>query len=282
MSSASPNIDVPRAEGPGIRLGGLYVYPIKSCGGVAVGEWDVDERGLCHDRRWMLVDDTGRFMSQRRFPRMALIGVRIVPDGLVVDAPGMPSLDVSSRPPKGKPLRAQIWNDTVDTLPVGGEADRWFGEFLDVRCKLVHMPDESARPVDPDYGEPGDQAGLHDGFPFLVISEASLADLNSRLEHPLPMDRFRPNLVVEGCEPFAEDDWRLARIGPITLRVVKPCERCAITTVDQRTAATGREPLRTLATFRRKGTKVLFGQNLIHDGPGVLRADDPVVVLQDR
>ena len=145
----------------------------------------------------------------------------------------------------------------MDTLPVGGEADRWFGEFLDVRCKLVHMPDESARPVDPDYGEPGDQAGLHDGFPFLVISEASLADLNARLEHPLPMDRFRPNLVVEGCEPFAEDDWRLARIGPITLRVAKPCARCAITTVDQRTAATGREPLRTLATFRRKGTKVL-------------------------
>jgi uncharacterized protein YcbX len=282
LAKASPNLDVPRADGSGIRLNGLYVYPIKSCGGVAVGEWYVDERGLRHDRRWMLVDEAGRFMSQRRFPRMALIGARSVPDGFVVSAPGMPSLEVPLRPPNGKPLRAQIWNDTVDTLTAGGEADRWFGEFLGVRSKLVHMPDESVRPVDPDYGEPGDLVGLTDSFPFLLISEGSLAALNARLEHPLPMNRFRPNLVVGGCDPFAEDDWKMVRIGPITFRVVKPCARCAITTVDQRTAATGREPLRTLATFRREGKKVLFGQNLVHNATGTLRADDPLKVLQDQ
>jgi uncharacterized protein len=282
LAKASPNLDVPRADGSGIRLNGLYVYPIKSCGGVAVEEWYVDERGLRHDRRWMLVDEAGRFMSQRRFPRMALIGARSVPDGFVVSAPGMPSLEVPLRPPNGKPLRAQIWNDTVDTLTAGGEADRWFGEFLGVRSKLVHMPDESVRPVDPDYGEPGDLVGLTDSFPFLLISEGSLAALNARLEHPLPMNRFRPNLVVGGCDPFAEDDWKMVRIGPITFRVVKPCARCAITTVDQRTAATGREPLRTLATFRREGKKVLFGQNLVHNATGTLRADDPLKVLQGQ
>jgi uncharacterized protein len=282
LAKASPNLDVPRADGSGIRLNGLYVYPIKSCGGVAAGEWYVDERGLRHDRRWMLVDEAGRFMSQRRFPRMALIGARSVPDGFVVSAPGMPSLEVPLRPPNGKPLRAQIWNDTVDTLTAGGEADRWFGEFLGVRSKLVHMPDESVRPVDPDYGEPGDLVGLTDSFPFLLISEGSLAALNARLAHPLPMNRFRPNLVVEGCDPFAEDDWKMVRIGPITFRVVKPCARCAITTVDQTTAATGREPLRTLATFRREGKKVLFGQNLVHNATGTLRADDPLKILQDQ
>ncbi|HLL98623.1 MAG TPA: MOSC N-terminal beta barrel domain-containing protein [Rubrobacteraceae bacterium] len=265
-----------------IRLSGLYVYPIKSCGGGGVEEWEVDERGLRHDRRWMLVDEANQFISQRELPRMALIGVRIDPDGLLVSAPGMPSLQVPFLPPDGHLLRAQVWDDVVETLPVGGGADRWFERFLGVRCRLVYLPEESVRPVDPDYGRAGDQVGLADGFPFLLISEGSLAELNTRLERPLPMDRFRPNLVVGGCEPFAEDGWGVVRIGSITLRVVKSCARCAITTVDQSTAARGKEPLRTLATFRRSGTKVLFGQNLVHDETGTLRTGDPVEVLRKR
>lgn len=268
------------AEAP--YLSGLYVYPIKSCGGVAAQELEVDERGFHHDRRWMLVDEANQFISQRELPRMALIGVRIEPDGLVVSAPHMPSLQVPFLPPDGKPLRTKIWDDFVETLPVSAGADRWFSEFLGVRCKLVHLPEESVRPVDPDYGREGDRVGLADGFPFLLISEGSLAELNARLEQPLPMNRFRPNLVVGGCDPFAEDDWRVVRIGPITLRVVKPCARCAITTVDQRTASRGKEPLRTLATFRRSGSKVLFGQNLVHDEMGILRVRDPVEVLNWR
>jgi uncharacterized protein YcbX len=263
----------------GIHLSGLYVYPIKSCGGIAVEELDVDERGLRHDRRWMLVDEANQFISQRELPRMALIGVRIDPDGLVVRAPGMPSLQVPFLPPDGNLLRARIWDDVVETLPVGGGADRWFERFLGVRCRLVYLPEGSVRPVDPDYGRADDQGGLADGFPFLLISEGSLAELNARLQRPLPIDRFRPNLVVGGCAPFAEDGWRVVRIGPITLRVVKPCARCAITTVDQRTAARGKEPLRTLATFRRSGTKVLFGQNLVHDETGIMRTGDPVEVI---
>jgi len=264
---------------PRIRLTGLYVYPIKSCGGVAVGEWEVDEHGLRHDRRWMLVDETGLFISQRELPRMALIQVRIEHDGLIVDAPGMSSLAVPFRSEAGQRLLARVWDDLVETERVGDDADRWFSEFLGVRCRLVYLPDCWIRPVDPDYGEPGDRVGLADGFPFLLISGASLADLNARLEHPLPMNRFRPNLVVGGCEPFAEDAWRLVRIGPIALRVVKPCARCAITTVDQRTAVAGKEPLRTLATFRKHGSKVLFGQNLVHDETGTLSTGDPVEVV---
>lgn len=258
------------------------MYPIKSCGGIAVEEWDVDERGLRHDRRWMLTDEAGRFLTQRQLPRMALIKVRIEPDGLLVDAPGMPTLDVAFHPPEGKLRLARVWDDLVESQTVGDEADRWFSEFLQMRCKLVYLPEKSVRPVDPAYGMPGDRVGLADGFPFLLISEASLANLNARLEHPVPMNRFRPNLVVRGCEPFAEDDWSRIRIGSITFRVVKPCARCAIITVDQTSAATGKEPLPTLARFRLAGTKVLFGQNLIHDETGTLCAGAPAEILQAR
>jgi uncharacterized protein YcbX len=270
------------SRGAGMQLSQLYVYPIKSAGGISLGASDVDERGLRHDRRWMLVDEIGCFMSQRRFPRMALVGVRIEPDHLVVDAPGMPSLEVPLHPITGKLMLARVWDDLVEGRTVSDDAERWFGEFLGVRCRLVYLPDESVRPVDPTYGRPGDRVSLADGFPFLLISEASLSDLNVRLEQPVPMNRFRPNLVVRGCEPFAEDGWELVRIGSLTFRVVKPCSRCTITTVDQGSAVMGKEPLRTLARFRKVGTKVLFGQNLIHDGVGTLSVGDPIEVVQAR
>jgi MOSC domain-containing protein len=275
-------LDAPPKKSPEVYLSGLHIYPIKSAGGISLEAWEVDERGLHHDRRWMLVDASGRFMSQRRFPKMALIGVRIEPDFLLVEAPEMPPLEVPLLPPPANRMLAQVWSDLVEVSTVGGDADRWFGEYLGVSCTLVHLPDESIRPVDPAYGGARDRVGLADGFPFLLISEASLADLNVRLERPVPMNRFRPNLVVGGCEPFAEDDWRSVRIGSITLRAVKPCARCTITTVDQETAATGKEPLRTLARFRRAGNKVLFGQNLIHDTTGTLRVGDPVEVVKTR
>ncbi len=264
------------------RLGALHVYPIKSCGGVSLEAWDVDGRGLRHDRRWMLVDEAGRFLSQRELPRMALIRVQLEADHLSVDAPGMPTLEVPLGPANDELVPARIWHDSVMASPVGESADRWFSEFLDARCSLVHLPDNSTRPVDPDYGGPGDQVHLADAFPFLLISEASLADLNSRLERPLPMNRFRPNLVVRGCEPFAEDAWSSVLVGSMTLRVAKPCARCVITTVDQETGNRGREPLRTLARFRRVRNEVLFGQHLIHEGTGTLRVGDPVKAVTAR
>jgi uncharacterized protein YcbX len=191
------------AEAPSvIHLSGFYVYPIKSAGGIPLEVSDVDGRGLRHDRRWMLVDGAGRFMSQRRFPRMALIRVQLERDGLVVEAPGMPSWEIPLQPLAGSLMLARVWDDLVESLPISDGTDRWFSEFLGLRCRLVYLPDESVRPVDPAYGRPGDQVGLADGFPFLLISEASLADLNARLEGSVPMNRFRPNLVVRGCGPF--------------------------------------------------------------------------------
>ena len=277
---ATPGPEANR-HGIGLSLSGLYVYPIKSCGGISLETAEVDERGIRHDRRWMLVDEHGVFLSQREVPRLALIRIQIGVNGLLVDAPGMETLSVPFEP-KGEPVLARVWDDLVETAHVGRETGRWFSRFLGVPCRLVYLPDRSVRPVDPEYGRAGDRVGLADGFPFLMISEASLADLNGRMDEPLPMERFRPNLVVRGCGPFAEDGWRRVRAGGLGFRIVKPCARCVITTVDQASAAVGKEPLRTLARYRKVGSKVLFGQNLVHDGTGVLSVGDAVEVTEPR
>lgn len=256
----------------------MFVYPIKSCAGFPVGQWDATATGFRHDRRWMLVDDDGAFLSQRRLPRMALIRTRLADDQLLVSAPGMPPLDLPLQP-EGPRTLASVWGDAVEVLRAGKDADGWFSGFLSVPCRLVFMPEDSVRPVDLAYSRAGDRASLSDGFPFLLVSAASLDDLNARMPEPLPMDRFRPNLVVEGCGPYAEDGWSRVRIGEVEFRVVKPCARCAITTTDQKSAGRGKEPLRTLATYRKVGSDVLFGQNLIPDSQGTLRTGDPLDVL---
>lgn len=260
-------------------ISGIRVYPIKSAAGIVLDEASVEERGFRHDRRWMLVDENGIFLSQREAPRLALVRVAITADALVVDAPGMPTLQVPLQPEPGDTVSTVIWRDVVESLPAGGGVDPWFRKFLGIPCRLVYLPETSVRPVDPAYSASGDHVSLADGFPFLLLSEASLGDLNSRMELPLPMDRFRPNLIVRGCGPFAEDGWRRVRIGAVDFRVVKPCARCKITMVDQQTAATGKEPLRTLARYRKQGSEVFFGQNLIHDATGTVRVGDAVEVI---
>jgi uncharacterized protein len=260
-------------------LESLTVYPVKSCGGIPAQSWTVAERGLAYDRRWMLVDEQGRFMTQRRWPRMALVRPGICGPSLVLEAPKMPALELPLRPEESGRALVSVWGDIVETLEMGEEPARWFGEFLGARCRLVYQPDDSVRSVDPDYGGAWDQVGLADGFSFLLISSASLEHLNARLAGPVSMGRFRPNLVVGGCEPHAEDGWSRFRAGPIDFRVVKPCARCSIPMVDQETAARGKEPLRTLSGYRNFGGKVLFGQNLAHDGTGTLSVGDGVEVL---
>ncbi|HJQ28512.1 MAG TPA: MOSC N-terminal beta barrel domain-containing protein [Rubrobacter sp.] len=259
-----------------VILSGLCVYPIKSCAGIALESADLSVTGLRHDRRWMLVDETGEFMSQRTHPRMALISVRLSTEQLLVCAPGMPELEIPLHQENGNQVEVQIWGDTNRGALVGEEADRWFGEFLKFPCRLVQKPDDDLRLVDSYYAEDRDQVGFADGFAFLLISEASLEDLNERLEAPLPMNRFRPNFVVRGCPPYAEDGWSRVRIGNVPFRVAEPCPRCAITTVDQSTGAPGREPLRTLATYRKTELGAVFGRNLIHDALGTVRVGDPV------
>jgi len=259
-----------------VALSGLYVYPIKSCAGISLESAELSATGLRHDRRWMLVDETGEFMSQRAHPRMALISTHLSGEHLIASAPGIPDMQIPLHQEHENLIDVNIWGHTNRGTLVGEEADRWFGEFLDLHCRLVRKPDDDPRLVDSLYAGNGDQVGFADGFAFLLISEASLEDLNARLDDPLPMNRFRPNFVVKGCDPYAEDEWGRVRIGGVPFRVAEACPRCAITTTDQKTAFRGKEPLRTLATYRRFGGEVFFGRNLIHDAIGTVRVGDPV------
>ena len=263
-------------------LSHIYVYPIKSAGRVAMREAVLEPRGLRYDRRWMLVDEHGKFISQRRCPRMALISVGMLPGRLLVNAPGMPALILPLQPEPRQRVGVRVFADETQGTLVGGEADRWFTSFLGVPSRLVYMPDDAVRAVDPRYATDGDLVGFADGFPFLLVSEASLDDLNGRLQNPVGTDRFRPNLVVAGCGPFAEDGWRQIRVGSVPFRVAKPCARCSITMVDQTTGIRDKEPLRTLARYRKSGGGVLFGQNLIHDSRGTLRVGDEILALHDK
>lgn len=260
-----------------ITLSGLYIYPIKSCAGISLDSADLSVTGLRNDRRWMLVDETGEFMSQRTHPRMALISVHFSTEHLTVRAPGMTDLEIPLQQQNEGQIDVRIWGDTNRGALVGEEADRWFGEFLQFPCRLVDKPEDDRRLVDSLYAEDGDQVGFADGFAFLLISEASLEDLNGRLEDPLPMNRFRPNFVLRGCPPYAEDGWSRLRIGSVPFRVAEPCPRCAITTVDQSTGTPGKEPLRTLATYRKSERGAVFGRNLIHDALGTVRVGDSVI-----
>jgi uncharacterized protein len=259
----------------------LHVYPVKSCAGTPLARARIGRRGIVGDREWMLVGPDNVFLSQRTLPRLALVRPSIVPDGLRIEAPGMPPLHVA-RAASGARLavvEVEVWGDVCEAEDAGREAKEWFTKYLDLPARLVRMTDENVRPVDPDFAvQPDDEVGFADGYPFLLISEASLADLNARLAEPLPMDRFRPNIVVADCEPYAEDAWGRFAIGGVPFVAVKPCSRCAVTTVDQSTGDRGKEPLRTLATYRKRGDKVMFGQNLVHLAEGEIRVGDAVRV----
>ena len=262
-----------------VFLKGLYVYPIKSVGGVVLREARLDERGIEHDRRWMLVDENGKFMSQRKHPRMALISTRIKTDHLIVEAPEMPELSLSLRPAERSDVEVRIWSDVVGAATVGRASDEWFSSFLGSPCRLVYLPDDEVRPVDQEYARAGDQVGFADSFPFLLVSQASLDDLGERLGRAVPVNRFRPNLVLEGCGPFEEDEWSRLRIGEISFRIAKPCSRCSIVMTDQTSGNRDREVLATLAKYRKAGKDIFFGQNLAHDATGSLRVGDTVEVF---
>lgn len=263
-------------------LSGIVVYPIKSASGISVTEWEVDDFGLRHDRRFMVVDESGEFLTQRHHPRMALIAPELVDGHLKVSAPGMPTLELPAEPRPTVLTRVTVWNDSCEASWMGETAARWFSDFLGFPCSLVHMPRETRRPTNPAYDTTGSRVSFADAFPFLLIGEESLAELNRRLDDPLPMNRFRPNLTVAGAGAFQEDGWARIEIGGLALNVVKPCARCVVTTTDQYTMERGVEPLRTLATFRKIDGKVMFGQNAVHEGRGRLRVGDAVLVKQER
>ncbi len=267
---------------PRPQLSQLVIYPVKSMRGIERSSAALDDLGLAWDRRWMVVDAEGRFLTGRQQPRLLLIQPELTEDGrLTLRFPDGRRLPVAPATPAAPRLTVQVWRDTLAAPAVDPAADAALSEFLGQPCRLVFFEESMVRPVDPDYARPGDRTGFADGFPLLLISEGSLADLNTRLPSPLPMRRFRPNLVVSGCAPYAEDEWREIRIGDIPFELVKPCSRCIMTTTDPDTGArAGQEPLRTLATYRRRGNKVYFGQNVVHRGRGLLRVGDAVTVLR--
>jgi uncharacterized protein YcbX len=265
-----------------VHLSALTSYPVKSARGIALPTGEVDATGLGHDRSFMVVTRDGTYLTQRELPRLALVHTAFQGDDLVMGLPSGEDLRIGLTRAKGVPIPVRVWDDHTVALDQGDDAADLLTAHLGVACRLVRKDPAAIRPADADYA-PGAEVSFVDGFPFLLTTEASLADLNARLPRPLPMERFRPNLVVTGSEPFAEDDWRVIRIGDVVFDVVKPCARCAITTVDQQTGKRdGAEPLRTLGTFRRGRKGVLFGQNLAHRRQGTLRVGDEVVVLERR
>jgi uncharacterized protein YcbX len=259
-------------------LTALHVYPIKSAGGLTSSEWEVDSFGLRYDRRWMVVDSRGEMLSQRTHPRLALVRPSLGERTLRIEAPGMPALELPLRPAAAVTATVIVWDDVCAGVWTGERAARWFSDLLETDCSLVYMDDATVRPADPTYAPDGVRVSFADGFPFLLISEESLADLNARLELPLPMNRFRPNLVIAGGRAFAEDTLTDFRIGDLRFRGVKLCDRCVVTTTDQDTAERGHEPLRTLARYRKWDGKVFFGQNVVHQGTGRLHVGAPLLV----
>jgi uncharacterized protein YcbX len=267
-----------------LTLSEIWIYPIKSLGGITLHSAKVLEKGLQHDRRWMLIDENSVFMTQRNFTQMALFKLSINGDNLTITYkknPGSlenPSISLNSNvPPLGQVITATIWDDQVDVVEVDHRISEWFSNHLNIKCKLVSFPETHSRPVDPKYKINGEQVSLADAFPFLIIGQASLELLNSKLKEPIPMNRFRPNFVFAGGVAHEEDNWRNFTIGINRFVGVKPCARCAVPTINQDTAEKGVEPSLTLSTYRRRENKILFGQNAVALDHGQVHVGDTII-----
>ena len=267
-----------------LRLSALYRFPLKSGKGERLSQAGLDKLGLVGDRRWMLVEEaTGRFLTQRVDPKMSqLSALWNVTGGLTLNAQGLDPLDVAL-PDADTHLRGvTIWRDTLRVPDAGDAAAEWLSRFIDKPVRLVHIPLERARTTQAGYGNDDDKVAFADGYPLLLIGQASLDDISHKVGRPMEMLRFRPNVVIEGSEAFAEDGWKRIRIGDVEFRVVKSCARCILTTVDPQTGERDahREPLATLMSYRKQETGVMFGQNLVNDSNGLLEVGMPVTVLE--
>ncbi|HHJ38606.1 MAG: hypothetical protein AXA67_03995 [Methylothermaceae bacteria B42] len=264
-------------------LSELYLYPVKSLRGIAVQAWEVDSFGLRFDRRWMVVDQNGRFLTQRQLPHMAKIGTAIDPGSgaLTLNHPQLGEMQVPNAPEAVSRKEVTVWRSHVKAVLVDLAVDAWLSEAIGKPCRLVWFPDDEVRQVNLKHARKGEKTAFSDGYPFLLIGQGSLDDLNSRLPEPVSMRRFRPNLVVSGCQPYAEDAWKRIAIGGIPFRIAKPCSRCVVTTVDPDSGEkTGSEPLQTLFSYRKHGNEAWFGQNAIHEGQGRLKVGDSVEVME--
>jgi hypothetical protein len=276
---------------PRLYVQSLHFYPIKSCAGIELQSAWIDERGIKDDRGWLIVTDDNKFLTQRQNPKMALIKATINGGGadrsIKLEAPGLAPLTVPEftsleKNPGLSERKVTVWDDSgLNSIDQGEDAAKWLSSFLDTSVRLVRMSDDGVRNVRGELpGAPQAVFAFQDGFPFLLVSNASLQELNNRMIDALPMDRFRPNIVIGGSDAFAEDRWATLRIGDVTFECDKPCARCVITTIDQQTATKQSEPLKTLATFRKEDNQVMFGQNAIHLNQGTIKVNDEVEILK--
>ncbi len=257
----------------------IIIYPVKSLGGIHLKQSAVEIEGLKHDRRWMLIDESNRFMTQRETPAMCLFKPAIHKNGLEIShLPSMEKLVIHHDECMGEEFAVTVWDDVVQAQMVSIAANQWFSRLLNKPCRLVKMTTNTQRKTDVRYASKQEQMSFADSFPVLMIGEAALNDLNSKLDIPIDMNRFRPNIVFKGGEAFAEDKWKDIDIGSTQMRVCKPCARCAITTINQQTAVLGKEPLKTLATYRKVNNKIMFGQNVLVLNPGTISIGDLITI----
>jgi uncharacterized protein len=269
-----------------LTLTEIWIYPVKSLGGIRLNSARVFEKGLQFDRRWMLVDETGTFMTQRIYPKMALFKLSINADQLTItyksnrESIEHPSIILDTEtPPIGNVIPARIWDDNVETVEVDPRVSKWFSKYLNMSCRLVSFPENNPRAVDPLFNVNDEDVSLADAYPFLIIGQSSFDDLNSRLSQQLQMNlRFRPNFIFTGAPPYQEDAWKNISIGRNRFVGVKNCARCVLTTVDQETGEKGTEPLATLSSYRKRDNKIYFGQNLVAIDHGVVAVGDHIVV----
>lgn len=261
-----------------MTLSGLFIYPVKSCAGIALTSARLDRFGLTGDRRWLLVDAGNGFLSQRSLPAMGQIMVAASDAGLTLTFRGH-ELTVQTPTADAARRLVDVWGDRVEALDAGDAAAVWLSSLLERHTRLVYMADDAQRLVDTDYAVHGETVSFADGFPLLLTTEASLASINAALDAPVSMRRFRPNLVISGSAPFAEDGWRRLQIGDRVFTLAKPCARCAIPALDPDTGLVHPRLNKVLAAVRRKDGAILFGQNLLQSGSGGLRLGDAVQVL---
>jgi uncharacterized protein YcbX len=268
------------------KLTAINLYPVKSLGGISLDRCRATSLGLEGDRRWLLTDLDGRFLTQRTHPSLAVVQVSRLGEDFQVSAPGLPALILPTA--TGGPRRTVIiWNDTVEAVDGPEQASSWFSNFLGLPCRLAYMDEQCRRPVhlpaaSDEYPGAGDlQVSFADGFPCLLISTDSVDLLNSKLKSPVTADRFRANLVVSGCPPHAEDSWTRFQLGEAVFRGVKLCSRCQVPTIDQQTGEVSplQEPMRTLATYRTRPGGVMFGMNLVVEKEGIVQLGDRLTVL---
>ncbi len=267
-----------------MQLQDIYIYPIKSLGGFRVEQANLEEKGFQYDRRWMLVDKTGRFLTQREHVTMALFQVELNGEGLSVYRKDKTDekITIPMAPTTDVVMPVQVWEDEVSGQLVDIQVSEWFSRQLQIECDLVLFPEFAVRKLKPKYSVNNESVSFADGMPYLLIGQGSLDDLNKKLDEEVGMERFRPNLVVSGGEAFEEDEWDKIKIGDAEFKISKPCARCVMTTIDQETAAKGKEPLKTLATYRIEDKKILFGQNLICLNGSSVKVGDKVEIIKKK